>query len=62
MGACPSAPRFSWLVDRWAAPDWIPWANLFSVGDLLIAAGGLLFGLAATRPTAGTALRKLLFA
>jgi len=41
-------PHLGWLVDRWAAPDWVPWANVFSVGDVLIAAGGLVFALAAT--------------
>jgi hypothetical protein len=41
-------PQLAWLVDRWAAPQWLPWANVFSVGDVLIAAGGLVFALAAT--------------
>jgi Family of unknown function (DUF5317) len=41
-------PHMSWLVDRWAAPSWIPWANVFSVGDVLIAVGGFLFVLGAT--------------
>jgi Family of unknown function (DUF5317) len=56
--------NLSWLVDRWAAPAWIPWANVFSIGDVLIAAGGLLFALAATRPerSESTALRKSLIA
>lgn len=43
-----AAPHLSWLVDRWAAPSWIPWANVFSVGDVLIAVGGFLFVLGAT--------------
>lgn len=43
-----ASPHLSWLVDRWAAPSWIPWANVFSVGDVLIATGGLLFALGAT--------------
>ena len=43
-----ASPHLSWLVDRWAAPSWIPWANVFSVGDILIATGGLLFALGAT--------------
>lgn len=30
---------------RWR---WVPWANVFSVGDVLIAAGGLVFALVAT--------------
>jgi len=42
-------PHLSWLVDRWAAPSWIPWANVFSVGDVLIAFGGFIFVLGATR-------------
>ena len=42
------APHLAWLVDRWALPAWVPWGNVFSVGDVLIAAGGLLFVLGAT--------------
>jgi hypothetical protein len=42
------APHLSWLVDRWGAPDWVPWANVFSLGDVLIAAGGFVFALVAT--------------
>lgn len=41
-------PRLSWLVDRWAAPDWVPLANVYSVGDVLIAFGGLAFAFGAT--------------
>jgi Family of unknown function (DUF5317) len=44
-----ASPHLAWLVDRWAAPGWIPWANVFSVGDVIIAAGGLIFALGATR-------------
>jgi hypothetical protein len=43
-----SHPHLSWLIDRWAAPQWIPQANVFSVGDVAIATGGLVFALAAT--------------
>jgi hypothetical protein len=32
-------PHLSLLVDRWAAPDWVPFANVFSVGDVLLAIG-----------------------
>ncbi len=32
-------PHLAWLTDRWAVPAWIPWGNVFSVGDVLIAAG-----------------------
>jgi len=42
------SPHVAWLVDRWAAPPWVPWANVFSVGDVLIALGGLVFALGAT--------------
>jgi hypothetical protein len=42
------SPHLAWLVDRWAAPSWVPWANVFSAGDVLIMAGGLLFALGAT--------------
>lgn len=42
------SPHLAWLVDRWAAPGWVPWGNVFSVGDVLIALGGLVFALGAT--------------
>jgi Family of unknown function (DUF5317) len=42
-------PHLSWLVDRWAAPDWVPFANVFSVGDVLIAVGAVVIVLAAMR-------------
>jgi len=32
-------PHLAWLTDRWTVPEWIPWGNVFSVGDVLIAAG-----------------------
>lgn len=54
--AATAAPHLSWLVDRWAAPSWIPWANVFSVGDVAIAAGGLVFALGVTE--AGRAWRR----
>jgi Family of unknown function (DUF5317) len=43
-----SSPSLPWLVDRWGAPDWVPLANVFSVGDVLIALGGFVFALVAT--------------
>jgi hypothetical protein len=43
-----SHPNLSWLVDRWAAPAWVPYANVFSVGDVLIMTGGFVFALRAT--------------
>jgi len=42
------APHLAWLVDRWAAPDWVPLANVYSAGDVLIAVGGFAFALFAT--------------
>jgi hypothetical protein len=41
-------PALAWLVDRWAAPHWIPLANIFSVGDVAIAVGGFVLALAVT--------------
>jgi hypothetical protein len=41
-------PHLAALVDRWAVPAWIPWGNVFSVGDVCIALGGFVFALAAT--------------
>jgi hypothetical protein len=40
-------PHVGWLVDRWAAPDWIPLANVFSLGDVVIAAGAVVIVLSA---------------
>jgi hypothetical protein len=34
-----ASPNLAWFVDRWAAPSWVPFGNVFSVGDLLIAIG-----------------------
>ena len=31
--------HLGWLVDRWAVPSWILLGNVFSIGDVLIAAG-----------------------
>lgn len=42
-----SEPTLPWLVDRWAAPDWLPLANVFSVGDVVIAFGAFVIVLAA---------------
>lgn len=43
-----ASPQFAWFVDRWALPSWVPFGNVFSVGDVLIAAGGFVFVLVAT--------------
>src|SRR5207237_4735453 len=37
-----AAPQLPLLVDRWAAPAWVPFGNVFSVGDVAIAIGVLL--------------------
>jgi hypothetical protein len=42
-------PHLALLIDRWAAPRWIPLANVFSVGDVLIALGTLLAVILAMR-------------
>jgi hypothetical protein len=40
-------PRLGWLVDRWAAPEWVPLANVFSVGDVVVAVGAVVVVLSA---------------
>ena len=34
-----ASPNLAWFVDRWAAPHWVPFGNVYSVGDVLIAIG-----------------------
>lgn len=41
-------PNVPWLVDRFAAPDWVPLTNVFSVGDVVIAIGAVVLVFAAT--------------
>lgn len=41
-------PRLPWLIDRWAVPDWIPWGTIFSVGDIVVAVGAIVFAFGAT--------------
>jgi hypothetical protein len=41
------------LIDRWAAPHWLPMANVFSVGDVLIAIGTVVAIAAAMRTSVG---------
>jgi hypothetical protein len=43
------SPHFAWFVDRWAAPDWVPWGNVFSLGDVLIMLGGVVFAFGAMK-------------
>jgi Family of unknown function (DUF5317) len=44
-----SEPALSWLVDRWAAPDWVPLANVYSVGDVVLALGAFVVVLGGMR-------------
>ena len=37
-----ASPNLAWFVDRWAAPSWVPFGNIFSVGDVLIAVGAIV--------------------
>lgn len=41
-------PNLSWLVDRFAAPDWVPLTNVFSIGDVVIALGAVVLVFSAT--------------
>jgi uncharacterized protein DUF5317 len=43
-----ASPHLAWLVDRWATPHWVPLGNVYSVGDVLISAGAVVFAFAAT--------------
>jgi hypothetical protein len=43
-------PNVAWLVDRWAAPEWVLGANVYSVGDVLLGVGGIVIVVAAMGP------------
>jgi hypothetical protein len=43
-------PHLGALIDRWAVPHWIPFANVYSVGDVLIAVGTVVVIVTAMRP------------
>ena len=43
-------PHLGALVDRWAVPSWMPLANVYSVGDVLIALGTIVVIVTAMRP------------
>jgi hypothetical protein len=46
-------PNLPLLIDRWAAPNWLPMANVFSVGDVLIAIGTVVAIAVAMRTSVG---------
>ena len=48
--AASASPHLPWLVDRWAVPRWIHLGNVYSVGDVVIAVGVVLFVVAAMEP------------
>jgi hypothetical protein len=43
-------PHLPWLVDRWAAPPFVPGANVYSIGDVLLMVGGIVIVAAAMEP------------
>jgi hypothetical protein len=47
-------PHLAPLVDRWAAPEWIPLANVYSAGDVLIGLGLVVVLAVAMRGPAAT--------
>jgi hypothetical protein len=52
-------PNLSWLIDRFALPRWLPFTNVFSIGDVLLAAGVFVLVVSVMRrpvePPAGAA-------
>lgn len=48
-------PHLAALVDRWGAPHWLPLANVFSVGDVLIGLGTMIAIVIAMRAEPGGA-------
>ena len=49
------ATLLPWLGDVFALPRGVPLANVFSIGDVLIGAGGLLFVVRTMRPRSAPA-------
>ena len=43
-------PHIAPLVDRWAVPGWLPFGNVYSVGDVLIGVGILVAVVVAMQP------------
>jgi hypothetical protein len=56
--ALDATPHLALLVDRFGAPAWVPLANVYSVGDILIAAGTILFAFGATGVPAARLFRR----
>src|SRR5207302_7161712 len=50
-------PHVAWLVDRFAWPQWLPLANVFSVGDVLIGLGLVAVVVVGMRPRVFSRLR-----
>jgi len=50
-------PHVAWLVDRFGWPQWLPLANVFSVGDVIIGVGLLVLIVGGMRPRALARLR-----
>jgi hypothetical protein len=51
-----AAPALPWLTDVFALPSWLPLANVFSIGDVLIGSGmAWLIGRRMTNPIAAPA-------
>jgi hypothetical protein len=46
-------PNLGFLIDRWAAPQWLPLGNVFSVGDVVIAIGTIVAVVAAMQAPRG---------
>jgi hypothetical protein len=43
------SPALELLIDRFALPDWVPYSNVFSLGDVLIGAGIVIVMVVAMR-------------
>jgi lipoprotein signal peptidase len=52
-----ASPSLAPLVDRFALPQWLPFANVFSIGDVLIASGVIVLIVATMRRPAEPAPR-----
>jgi hypothetical protein len=50
------SPALPWLTDIWALPRWLPGANIFSIGDVLIGVGVAMVIVVAMRDARPTLL------